>query len=204
MKRCSKCGVSKPTTEFHSRKTARDGLASNCKDCRNAHNRGATAVLRQDDDYRARNVEYQRTWRQANPDKTAASQDRWRQANPDYRPDPVKVNANSKASYERNKEKYRARKAQWAKDNADLMRGYLAKRRAKTGAAPVDYRKVLTSRDDCYLCGAELVAPIHVDHVVPVSRGGLHEESNLQPTHAACNLRKSDKLVSELNWITQP
>ena len=43
-------------------------------------------------------------------------------------------------------------------------------------------------------CGRSLWVGFHVDHVVPVSRGGLHEESNLQLLSPRCNLRKSNKL----------
>lgn len=33
----------------------------------------------------------------------------------------------------------------------------------------------------------------HIDHVIPLSRGGNNEESNLQLLCAACNLKKADK-----------
>ena len=51
----------------------------------------------------------------------------------------------------------------------------------------------------CYLCGE--VIPIgerHVDHLIPISRGGAHSVENLRITHARCNLIKHDKLVSEM------
>ncbi|MEM7166018.1 MAG: HNH endonuclease signature motif containing protein [Planctomycetota bacterium] len=34
----------------------------------------------------------------------------------------------------------------------------------------------------------------HLDHIVPLARGGRHEVANLQPLHAACNLQKGDSL----------
>jgi 5-methylcytosine-specific restriction endonuclease McrA len=37
-----------------------------------------------------------------------------------------------------------------------------------------------------------------LDHIVPLSRGGDHIESNLQTAHWACNSMKSSKLESEL------
>lgn len=49
----------------------------------------------------------------------------------------------------------------------------------------------------CAICGGALyrwvgVGPwaIHIDHVVPVARGGEHVEENLQACHAKCNLAK--------------
>ncbi len=34
---------------------------------------------------------------------------------------------------------------------------------------------------------------LHIDHVVPVSRGGLTEPENLQTLCAPCNLRKGNR-----------
>ena len=34
----------------------------------------------------------------------------------------------------------------------------------------------------------------HVDHRIPLSKGGMHGYINVQPAHAHCNIRKSDKL----------
>ena len=50
----------------------------------------------------------------------------------------------------------------------------------------------------CPLCKGWLFVdpskPWHVDHIVPVAKGGKHCEENLQITHPLCNLRKSSKL----------
>lgn len=45
----------------------------------------------------------------------------------------------------------------------------------------------------CPLCKTRLpedAADIHVDHVVPVARGGTSDLENLQAVCAACNMRK--------------
>ncbi|MBK1969831.1 MULTISPECIES: HNH endonuclease [Brevundimonas] len=36
----------------------------------------------------------------------------------------------------------------------------------------------------------------HVDHIIPLSRGGLHHQDNLQVMRADFNLRKSNKTYS--------
>jgi len=64
----------------------------------------------------------------------------------------------------------------------------------------------LAERDgeNCALCG-DLVdftlAWPHkmcatVDHIVPWSRGGTHDEGNLQLAHWSCNLKKNNKVES--------
>lgn len=42
----------------------------------------------------------------------------------------------------------------------------------------------------CGLCKGELRGPVEVDHVVPLSKGGKHEEGNVQLAHRSCNRRK--------------
>lgn len=59
----------------------------------------------------------------------------------------------------------------------------------------------------CYICGKEidLNAPrkvgvpgwemgFHVDHIIPISKGGLDKLENVRPVHAYCNQRKGAKL----------
>lgn len=46
----------------------------------------------------------------------------------------------------------------------------------------------------CYICGKADLTPdeIHIDHIKPLSRGGVHDESNMGVTCKPCNLQKSD------------
>ena len=48
----------------------------------------------------------------------------------------------------------------------------------------------------CQICGASAQdgATLHVDHIIPVSKGGKTEMSNLQTLCDRCNLGKSNKL----------
>jgi 5-methylcytosine-specific restriction enzyme A len=50
----------------------------------------------------------------------------------------------------------------------------------------------------CLECGKDKKeTTLHVDHIIPVSKGGTDELSNLQTLCQACNLAKSDK-----NWCS--
>lgn len=91
--------------------------------------------------------------------------------------------------------KYNARHAQWKRDNkercADLENARRA-RKLNQFVEDVD-RLVLLELDDglCGVCGSD-VDPMsfHVDHVVPLSKGGEHSYANTQVAHPVCNIRK--------------
>lgn len=42
----------------------------------------------------------------------------------------------------------------------------------------------------CWMCGAPWE---HIDHVIPLSKGGTNWPANLRPACSSCNLRKSDQ-----------
>jgi 5-methylcytosine-specific restriction endonuclease McrA len=46
----------------------------------------------------------------------------------------------------------------------------------------------LTGR--CGICGEFIEGDFHVDHVLPLSQGGLHGYINVQPAHPICNFIK--------------
>lgn len=52
-------------------------------------------------------------------------------------------------------------------------------------------------KNTCVYCGEPSE---QIDHVTPVSRGGTNDLSNLVASCAACNRKKSAKLLSELGW----
>ncbi len=61
------------------------------------------------------------------------------------------------------------------------------------GLLPADFMQGLWDLQGgrCGICGDPLhPAQFQVDHIVPVSLGGSHEVSNLQLTHARCNVLK--------------
>ena len=48
-------------------------------------------------------------------------------------------------------------------------------------------------RGVCPVCNLLLSVPVHIDHKIPLARGGTHAEENLQLLHARCNLRKGSR-----------
>lgn len=47
----------------------------------------------------------------------------------------------------------------------------------------------------CGLCGGDVEAgDVHMDHILPVTRGGKNRVTNLQVTHSRCNIRKGNRI----------
>lgn len=77
-----------------------------------------------------------------------------------------------------------------------------AKRRARLSEATVELvsRSSVIARDGkvCYLCLRPVDdANIHLDHVIPLSRGGAHTMGNLRVACAPCNLAKGSLTADE-------
>ena len=69
----------------------------------------------------------------------------------------------------------------------------------REGIPPSVRMKVLV-RDGhrCTYCGAKAAeAPLHIDHVIPVCRGGTNEIENLVAACSACNIGKGGKMLLE-------
>jgi 5-methylcytosine-specific restriction endonuclease McrA len=47
----------------------------------------------------------------------------------------------------------------------------------------------------CGICGEFIEGDFHVDHVIPLSKGGMHGYVNVQPAHPKCNLSKGAKVL---------
>ena len=92
----------------------------------------------------------------------------------------------------------KAKKAAYFKKYQQSHRGYFAesesRRRAlklNTSVEKIDYARVLLRAEGlCQICFSGLGAAIEYDHIVPLARGGLHIDNNLQATHRECNRRK--------------
>jgi 5-methylcytosine-specific restriction endonuclease McrA len=56
----------------------------------------------------------------------------------------------------------------------------------------------------CVYCRESIAAATcHIDHIMPLSRGGEHVESNMQATCARCNKMKSNKLPDDFARIAK-
>ena len=46
-----------------------------------------------------------------------------------------------------------------------------------------------------YLCYGYGKSPFHIDHIIPVSKGGKTTEKNLQLACAKCNMQKGNRIL---------
>jgi len=123
MKTCSKCGESKPRSEYHKCSSKTDGLTSHCKACRNAHHAEYNSRIcgkEQYRRYRARDPEgyarRSREYYEANKERIKERSRKWRKENPKRRA------ANRKAEYRRDREKAIRNAVEWGKNNPSRRR----------------------------------------------------------------------------------
>lgn len=87
----------------------------------------------------------------------------------------------------------------YVSDNSDLRRIYEQNRRARKkflgGTIPLDAKDILMrlQRGKCACCRISLDRGFHIDHIKPLSLGGLHAMENLQLLCPSCNLSKQAK-----------
>lgn len=112
-------------------------------------------------------------------------------------------------------DKTHERTRQWRKKHPDRIYFYNAMRRAKKKnalkmlsqeeqeAIKAIYKKAREApRVRCYLCGKLIPkGHRHVDHIVPLAKGGKHVPSNLAIVCDRCNLRKNAKLPQEIGLL---
>lgn len=57
--------------------------------------------------------------------------------------------------------------------------------------------KMIAARGNCYLCDTPLTSEYHIDHILPIIRGGKHEAANIGFLCPTCNEHKGDRTVAE-------
>ena len=192
-KRCCRCKTDQDVSEFCRDRQTRDGLSARCRSCRRELNREQYAKnpaprrearMRYYVANKELEAERHRMWREANPGWSAVNNRKWREANP----------AAASAYHAANRDKSRAR---WLRREA-------LKRSATVGDVDLEALWV-ANVGQCQLCGDSidrtLDAPhsmsASVDHIVPLSKGGTHEQANLQWAHLMCNKKKGARLPAQ-------
>ena len=138
-----------------------------------------------------------RAYREMNPNKVKSLQSTYAAANR------KKLNAKQKVYAATNPEKVKACHAACRAANPEVYRQHHRRRRASKRAAAIgDSREIIqwekTWRAQktvkCHWCSKRIKPPTaHVDHVIPLSKGGAHALGNLCVSCSTCNLCKNAK-----------
>lgn len=185
-KECNVCHQIKPLDNFRNQARGKFGKRSQCRSCE---------YLKHKERYLDK------------PELRREIEKKYRKNNPEV------FARKDKKYYEANKEKHRANSIQWRKDNpeqnAELNRRKEHVRRARkfqNGSEPYTEKQMIDTYGLlCNICKEPInfVAPrkvgvrgwergLHIDHVVPLSKGGADTLANIRPTHGLCNLQKSN------------
>ena len=198
MKTCTKCTTEKEITEFRKRAGASDGLNSQCRSCESAQKKeyylnNKEEILLKNKSYsstpigRQKGLEYRRNQYEKRDKKT------------------LKEKAHN--YYIKNREKIKKQAAEYKKTaegiastkKMRIQRSLInvTSDNTVTASALTKLREVQSNC--CYYCNLTLLegSSTHLDHYVPLSKGGQHSIFNVVWSCASCNLKKGAQMPVE-------
>ena len=209
---CSECRQEKPLDHYHKSKLGKYGRVAICAVCKavidaqyNEDNREAISIQRRA--YRQNNkekiAEKDRIYRQNNLEKI-------READRQY----YQKTSEERLAYQRkyrleNPEKIKEQNIKKYQNDIEGYKNRARKRQALEAEATVGYMPdnikeihLYMQRDCCALCWEPIEEEyphpdIHLEHIIPLSRGGDHSLENTQVTHGTCNQRKWARNMEE-------
>lgn len=154
--------------------------------------RSHTAVrLALNPDARERNLDYQQGWyKERRQERNICSRNY-------YAEHREEIAKHAHVYYENHRAQSRTARAEW---RARLHGATVAGDRQAIASLYRRARSALHIR--CYLCGHLIPkGRRHLDHIVPLSKGGAHVASNLACACRSCNARKGAKLPEEVGVL---
>ena len=202
IKRCARCKVEKPRSEFPWHTKSLGILRADCTDCRhkvqaayhcaNRDKINAARTAKRPAGSEIRNAK-NREWYFANHDREKAKRDAWRAANP------LKMRLAATAWRAKYPERQKAAEDAYRAANPEIDRIKAANRRARINASggvlskDIAVKLYRIQKGRCACCGESLASGYHLDHAVPLALGGANEDANMQLLTPKCNLRKGAK-----------
>mgnify|MGYP006935480359 CR=1 FL=1 len=174
MKICKMCKNELPNNRFNALKASRDGLQFWCRDCAKIH-------------------------RTKNKEKIKETRKIYQSKNRD------KITSYAISQYWKNRDKILARSRAYYKTSEGKLNGRVqqhkrrARKRGAEGSHTKEDIKELYKKQNgkCYWCSCVLNNKYHVDHIIPLSRGGTDYKDNLVISCQTCNQRKYTKTPDE-------
>ncbi len=209
-KKCPKCGQTKDIGEFYKCKSRRDGFTSWCKECSNTSHKNYV------ENNREQLREYDREEYYKNRERHLENRRKSNERNKE------KIKKARKVYYKNNKERILEQDAKYRSEHKDAIAArmkkyyeihkdefvYRARERKKLVRATKDGTITKATLDEMYeaqehkcgYCGRDLdELGKHLDHILPLSKGGRHTINNVHWVCPKCNLEKNNKTEEE--WL---
>ena len=165
---CKKCNTTKPCDQFNQDKRAKTGRQSSCKSCQKK--------------YYFENIESYKELKNGNKKYVERSKEYFR------------LNKESINEYKRNRYSTEYGKAK--------VKALNQKRRAdkvSTSDGTVTSKFILelmvNQEFKCAISNVDIKDNYHIDHIIPLSKGGKHTAVNIQLLHPSVNMSKKDKIL---------
>ena len=187
LKRCTKCSETKPLSAFSLYKGS---PRRQCRSCMQVYNRA----------YYERNTNKAKAeakkWRESHPEREKANQQRHYAENKEY------YAQKARGWYTANRDRSLARSSVYHRTETGKIRRRLIeskyRSRRKQGDVTVEeINRLMQRQTHCAYCKKKFstAIPSTIDHVIPLSKGGLHTISNLVLACRSCNSRKHNNEI---------
>lgn len=206
MKICSKCKIEKQFSDFNKCSGSKTGIRPACRKCQSED---AKIYISKNRDEIA---EKQRKYSEENPEKVSATRRKYYQANKEKnasrstawsKSNPQRISEIQRRYRQSNLDREKHRHSEYRKANPWKASEKTRNRRARKLSAggthtAKDVKFIFDSQSGlCINCLSKLIKSgknkYHIDHIVPLSRGGSNDKYNLQCLCPGCNLRKTSK-----------
>ncbi len=179
---CFKCKIKYDNATEHFKKdpTKKDGLYSYCKECN------------------------KKDWKDNYPNIVEKHRAECKKYAKNNQP---KIKAYRKKYYQNDKEFFKEKTKQWQLDNPEKRKASHSRCKANRRAMLSRVKNDLTANDiriqhkeqngKCHYCKIDVGLDYHVDHVIPIAKGGENTLSNIVIACPKCNLSKGVKTVEE-------
>jgi len=225
-KDCSKCGRNLPLSKFNKQSGRKYGRASNCKECKRSYRsanqdkikaqkgawwdkNGQEVLARRREEYvpTGRHVmtdeERAASHKAANARYYAKNRDKILVKGKEYREkNRLRLREEARERYASDREKYQSRNKTWKKANPDKLKAQDFRRRARMSGGTLTAAEIKAIvAQDCFWCGTDCADDFHLDHIVPISKGGRNSRCNIAVSCPTCNTKKNAKDLSD--WLRE-
>ena len=109
----------------------------------------------------------------------------------------VQIKKNRNNRYKKNPKPFKDSTKRWKLANKDKVTSQRIRRAGLKAEVLEKTDMANLKKTKCYYCGKRLRGRYHIDHITPLSKGGVHAYYNLCAACPTCNMRKSAKDVND-------